>query len=105
VRGVYRYPDGRLLVAWRGQDAGSGVDGYNIEYRAADESAWTTWYASTELTAAFFALPEPGKAYWFRSQAIDGIGRVETLHSGAGDASTAQVYDLKHRILLPGIYR
>ncbi|HSM58959.1 MAG TPA: N-acetylmuramoyl-L-alanine amidase [Candidatus Sulfomarinibacteraceae bacterium] len=101
VHGVFRYGDGRLLVGWAGQDAVSGIVGYNIEYRAEGSSAWVLWQANTSATGAFFTPPEPGRIYWFRSQAIDAANNVEAVHGGNGDTHTGLIIALDHDMILP----
>jgi hypothetical protein len=98
---VLRFPDGSLLVVWSGQDAGSGVVGYNIDYRADGTSTWISWKSNTQATNATFVPPQAGLTYWFRSQAIDGAGHVETLHQGSGDSNTAEAKLLDERFLFP----
>lgn len=99
--GVLRFPDGSLLVVWSGEDAASGVVGYNIEYRAEGSSAWTPWQKGTQATNAIFTPPQPGTTYWFRSQAIDGANHVEAPHQGSGDSNTAEARLLDERVMFP----
>jgi hypothetical protein len=101
VRGVFRLQNRQLVVMWGGEDAGSGVVGYNIDYRAEGSATWVQWKRNTSATSAFFVPPNPGTVYWFRSQAIDGIGHQESPHGGNGDTSTAQTRSLSETTLMP----
>lgn len=99
--GVLRFPDGRLMVVWRGEDASSGVVGYNIERRAEGTASWTVWQTETQETNAYFTPPQAGTKYWFRSQAMDAAGHLEPAHDGSGDVNTDQIKDLDERVLFP----
>jgi hypothetical protein len=101
VHAVFRYPDGRLLVGWQGEDASSGIVRYNIDYRAEGSGTWQRWRENTTLNGDFFAPPDPGQTYWFRSQAIDASNQVEPLHSGSGDSNTQQSILLNRELPLP----
>lgn len=102
---VLRFPDGRLMVAWQGEDEGAGISGYNIDYRAEGSATWTRWLENTEATLATFNPPQQGTTYWFRSQAIDESGLVEPAHAGNGDSNTAQARFMDKLIWFPLIYR
>lgn len=101
VRYMFLMKDGHYKVAWDGEDAGSGIVGYNIEYRAEGSSAWISWLNGTTATSATFVPPVQGQTYWFRSQAIDGAGRVESVQDNNGDLSTDQAIFLSESTLLP----
>ncbi|MFW6069419.1 MAG: N-acetylmuramoyl-L-alanine amidase [bacterium] len=101
IQGVFRTRDGDLLVGWLGEDAGSGISGYNIDYRADGSSAWVPWLSNTSDTNAIFTPPESGRVYWFRSQAIDAANNVETVHNGGGDTHTGRIIELDHETILP----
>lgn len=102
---VLQFPDGRLKVAWQGEDDGSGISGYNIDYRAEGSSSWTRWIENTQLMIATFVAPQAGTTYWFRSQAMDISGNVEPLHTGAGDSNTAQALLLDNARHFPVTHR
>lgn len=101
VNAIFEYPDGRLVVAWQGEDAGSGVVGYNIEYRADGTAEWRSWQHDTRHTGALFVPPEVGVTYWFRSQARDALNQVEPYPAGPGDISTADSVLVTSQIKLP----
>ncbi len=101
VHAIFRLPDGRLLVGWQGEDAGSGIVRYNIDYRAEGSGTWQRWRENTTLNGDFFTLPDAGQTYWFRSQAIDAANQVELLHSGSGDRNTLQAIPLNYELPLP----
>jgi hypothetical protein len=102
---VLRFPDDRLMVVWQGADEGSGIAGYNIEYRADGNPSWTRWLTDTQATLASFRPPQAGTTYWFRSQASDVAGHVEAPHSGNGDSSTAQARFMDQENYFPLIRR
>jgi hypothetical protein len=90
ITAVYLYPNGDFGVAWRGQDDAAGVSSYNVDYRLSGTATWTRWLTATPGHGGYFRPPQPGGAYWFRSQAIDAAGNVEPLHTGDGDANTTE---------------
>lgn len=98
---VLRFPDGHLSVALRGEDEGSGISGYNIDYRAEGTSTWTRWLDNTQLTVIDFVPPQTGTTYWFRSQATDVSGYVEAPHAGNGDSNTAQALMMDNVLYFP----
>lgn len=89
VKSVYLMDDGRLIPYWSGNDSGVGIATYNIDYRADGEPTWIRWLSGYPYQSALFVPPD-GREYWFRSQAIDGLGNVEpwlaTPDFGTGDA-------------------
>lgn len=102
---IYQYPgDNTYHIVWQGSDNLSGITRYNIDYRAADATTWTTWFINTTSTDIAFTPPNGNQIYWFRSQAIDRAGNVESLHS-SGDISTSEAIVLSHVIMLPMIVR
>ena len=101
VNAVFRYPDGRLVVTWHGEDAGSGLVGYNIEYRADGTEEWRSWLHDTLQPGALFVPPQPGVTYWFRSQARDALNWLEPFPTGAGDISTADSILITSQMRLP----
>ncbi|MEJ5199741.1 MAG: hypothetical protein WHX53_12530, partial [Anaerolineae bacterium] len=91
-----------FTVTVAGQDAGSGVALYRLQYRVGQAGAWQDWlaaqaawdFASGEAPslAWSFGGGQPvalrtGETYCFRSQATDGAGNVEPPHPAA-DACT-----------------
>jgi hypothetical protein len=103
VSAAYRVPGNRYLIHWLGSDAGSGVAGYHVAYRAAGEPSWTPWLTNTTATATWFTPPLTGTVYWFYSQGVDQVGNVEPAPAGEGDLSTDQAIFLPHAIMLPAI--
>ena len=101
IEHVFLTEGDQYKVAWDGEDAGSGIVGYNIEYRAEGSSAWTSWHNETAAMAAVFVPPVQGQTYWFRSQAIDGAGHVESVQGKNGDLSTDDAIFLSESIVLP----
>lgn len=100
---IYHLQDGHYVVKWSGSDAGSGVVSYNVDFRASGETTWTRWLTGTPRKLVGF-YPTDGRTYFFRSQAIDAVGRVEPEHTSA-DIGTDQAIQLSHAIILPLIYR
>lgn len=92
------------LVEWSGSDATSGLNGFTIQYQAEGEASWTTWLTQTLSTGSNFIPPIPGTVYWFRAQAVDVAGNIETPHA-AGDMNTTQAILLDNRLMLPIILR
>jgi len=101
IERIYRLNGDRYLIKWSGQDAGSGIVGYNIEYRASDESAWTPLSVPAGATSVAFIPPMPGRTYWFRTQAFDAVGHVESVEENDGDLDTASAIILSHNTMVP----
>jgi hypothetical protein len=95
--------DGIYYVGWKGQDAGSGVQAYNIDYRAQGVAGWTRLFSSTTREALKF-VPPGGGVYEFRSQAVDRVGHWEAPHATA-DISTASAVLVTPRQRLVLIFR
>ncbi|MEM7116796.1 MAG: N-acetylmuramoyl-L-alanine amidase [Chloroflexota bacterium] len=91
-----------LVVAWSGQDSGSGLANYTIEYRAVGTAVWQPWLTTTTAIAHQFIPPDPNLAYEFRSQAVDNVGHIEPVNDIA-DTSTQQAKSLPHAIMVPFI--
>jgi hypothetical protein len=70
-----------FTVTWSGSDAVSGVAYYDIQVKDGD-GEWQDWLAATELTASDF-YGEIDHTYYFRSQAYDRVGNVESYPSQA----------------------
>lgn len=105
VTAIFLYPNGNYGVFWRGQDDAAGVSGYNIDYRLSGTTTWHRWLLETAARGAIFVPPQPGAIYWFRSQAIDAAGNVETPHAGDGDANTAEAILVTEHAFLPIVPR
>ena len=82
-------------VSWQGSDPspGSGVDSYDVQYRAGSGGTWTDWLLDTTLTSSPFGPSAPvrlesGQTYFFRCRARDQAGNLESYQSGDGDTST-----------------
>ncbi|MCK4496997.1 MAG: PKD domain-containing protein [Candidatus Aenigmarchaeota archaeon] len=65
-------------VSWSGDDSGSGVKDYDVEYSTSPPS-WTNWLTDTELTSKDFGNGDPinvndGETYHFRVMARDNAG-------------------------------
>lgn len=104
VTHIYQIPGhAGFLVSWAGSDTLSGVQGYNLSYRAEGDVAWTTWKGNTSLRSDYFYPPD-GRIYWLRSQAIDIVGNVEPANAN-GDLATSQAILLSHAIMLPIVAR
>ena len=101
VDAIFEYPDGHLFVTWRGEDAGSGVVSYNVEYRAEGTEEWHLWQRDTIFPGARFVPPDPGITYWFRSQARDAVNWLEPFSAGPGDISTADRMLVDSQMMLP----
>ncbi len=88
VNALNVYTDGHYDLLWQGSDSLSGIAGYDIEYRADGDAAWTPLVTNTTVVTTTFVPPVLGQMYWFRSQAADVAGNEEAPHSGDGDIST-----------------
>ena len=105
VTAVYTTPFSlNYTVTWQGQDNLSGVASYTVEYQAAGDASWTPWVTAVNTTSGSFVPPNPGAVYYFRSQARDLAGNLETPHPTA-DIGTDQAILLPHAIMLPVIQR
>jgi hypothetical protein len=73
--------EGAFTVSWQGY-ATVGIESYDLQYRVDDTGPWTDWLIHTTSTSAEFGpfAPVslvPGSSYYFRSRALDSLGRVE----------------------------
>jgi len=91
------------VVTWRGDDALSGVDRFQVDFRAAG-GTWTRWLTDTRLRAAAFTPPAAGPVYEFRTQAVDAAGNVEAAPNTA-DATTTGAIRLANTLFLPAVMR
>lgn len=78
-------------VSWNGTDVGSGIDHYLVEY-SNDGNNWQTWLADSKETSATFTGAE-GYEYYFRTQAVDGAGNIEIVHSTFDTNTTVDLAD------------
>jgi hypothetical protein len=77
-----------FAVQWSGGDnAGSGVAGFDVQYKDSILGAWRGWLTSTTGTVATFDRAQRGHVYYFQARARDMAGNVEPYPSGRGDAS------------------
>ena len=86
-----RSPDfsmGPFQVSWSGTDAGSGIDYYNIWVRDGTGGTWALWQSGTTALSATYTSIAAGHTYYFRSQAVDVVGNVETDLPVDGDTHT-----------------
>jgi hypothetical protein len=109
ISNVFLIDDSNYIVAWNGSDEnGSGVVAYNVDYIADGDVAWTAWLSEEPRTSKMFTPPggqvPSAKAYWFRSQAIDATGNIETEHAN-GDANTDQAILLYRQLDFPLFFR
>jgi hypothetical protein len=79
---------GSFLVSWSGTDPGSGIASYNVWVRDGAGGAWTKWQSDTTAASAVYSDGVAGHTYYFRSQATDNTGNVETDLPGDGDTHT-----------------
>lgn len=100
---VEQAPGGVYRVTWAGSDALSGLSGYLLEYRRADQSTWLVWFSGS-LTEGIFTPPQPGVNYWLRSRAVDMAGNVE-VGDPIGDISLADAVPYVRQIFLPVLRR
>ena len=65
--------DGKFLVAWSGQDSGSGIEKFEVQ-NSSDNETWSTWLVTNETEANFSA--NPGETWYFRVRATDKAGNT-----------------------------
>ncbi|MGQ9517781.1 MAG: OmpL47-type beta-barrel domain-containing protein, partial [Anaerolineae bacterium] len=75
-----------LTVSWSGNDPtpGSGLLGYDVQYRVGRLGTWTNWRTATDEVSGLFA-GQRGRLYFFRSRARDRAGNEEAYPAGDGD--------------------
>jgi len=63
-----------VTIKWGGTDSGgSGVAGYDVEYKIGSSGAWKSWKSATGATSALFGS-SAGNTYYFRARTIDRAG-------------------------------
>ncbi|MBN1484674.1 MAG: hypothetical protein JXA37_08125 [Chloroflexia bacterium] len=89
------YSPGSIAVSWQGQDATSGLAGYDVQVcqgDCADPSlGWQAWLSATMDTTASFADVQDGQTYHFRCRARDNAGNIEAWPSAADAATTVDL--------------
>ena len=82
-------------VSWAGEDdpGGSGLADFNV-YVADDDGPFTLWQNQTAGTSATFT-GQNRHTYSFLSQALDNVGNMELLHSGADTQTLVNAPDLQ----------
>lgn len=100
---VYRMDSGYYGLLWSGSDSASGIDHFDVQYRALGDSQWQTLHSATTKTSTVFYPPD-GRIYWFRTQATDNAGHIESPNA-TGDMSTNQAIQVHRVILHPLIFQ
>jgi hypothetical protein len=75
-----------VTVSWQGADTGSGIASYDVQVHTGDGGSWTDWQSGSTGTSAVYA-DDTGYVYYFRSQARDEAGNLESAPTEA-DAQT-----------------
>jgi len=77
-----------ISLVWTGSDnGGSGISGYDVQFKDGYWGSWRNWLTNTtDLSATF--LGQRGHVYYFRTRAHDVAGNVEDATSGRGDTWT-----------------
>lgn len=96
---IYQLP-GRYFVTWQGQDALAGIAAYNVDYLPDGDSVWVPWLTGTAATSQIFDPPDPGRLYWFRSQAVDAAGNLEPVLTTA-IRNTGQAVPFPYTMIMP----
>lgn len=74
-----------LALQWSGSDpGGSGIAGYDVEYRLGEAGPWMPYLTGTTSTSVAFPVTR-GMTYSFRARATDAAGNVEDWPPGDGD--------------------
>jgi hypothetical protein len=108
VEEIYLLFNHHFIVNWSGYDGESAVAAYNVDYRTEDSLEWTRWLTETGSVTAVFIPPmldDRETVYWFRSQAIDIAGNIESPHPNPGDAHTGAAVPLEIAAWLPMVQR
>jgi len=77
-----------FTVTWRGTDNLSGISTYNVWLRDGPNGTWGVWRSNVTSTQGLFAPVIAGHIYYFRSQAIDTAGNIESDVPPDGDTRT-----------------
>ena len=64
-------------ISWMGQDVEGGIASYDIYVKDGTEGDWTLWQDHVTTTSAVY-MGIYGHTYFFRSQATDEVGHIET---------------------------
>ena len=95
-------------LAWTGQDAGSGIDFYDVQVQQGGTGTlwltgtWTNLLQHTSLTQTTVGL-EKDHIYCFRSRATDRAGNAEDWPPADGD--TCAVVNIRSYLYLPIVMR
>ena len=74
-----------LSLQWSGTDpGGSGIAGYDVEYRIGESGAWTRYLTGSQATSTAFPVAR-GNDYFFRARATDAAANIEDWPAGEGD--------------------
>lgn len=74
-------------VSWSGNDSGSGIASYNVQYQI-DGGAWQTVIQNTPQTSFYIQNAQTGQLWGFRVQAVDTAGNVQPWSSSAQASTT-----------------
>lgn len=70
------YPVNQIALNWSGNDASSGVVGYDLQVRTGIEGQWSDLLTDTQETSiGYYGVT--GNTYYFRLRAKDAVGNVE----------------------------
>jgi uncharacterized repeat protein (TIGR01451 family) len=87
VQALPEYTRNEALIQWSGYDSGgSGILGYDVQYREEPYGSWTDWFVNTSIKSAIFT-GVPGTTYSFRSRGTDRAYNIESWWDW-GDTST-----------------
>lgn len=64
-----------FMVSWQGNDEGSGIAYYDIQYNI-NGGSWMLWLSQTLATSDSFSGATNGQQYQFRARAVDKCGNV-----------------------------
>lgn len=88
MRPLQAYERNGVRVRWSGQDVGgSGLLGFDVQYRRADQIGWSDWLTQTFGTSQVFR-GQTGVRYYFRVRAVDTAYNAEPWRQGEGDTWT-----------------
>lgn len=78
-----------FTVSWSGEDLFTGIDHYDVQFRAGYEGEWVPWLGGSSETSAQFH-GENGETYFFRVRATDRMGNRGSFGDDEwGQASTS----------------